>query len=178
MIGTELNLSHTTIHQILTNGLRMRKVFSKLVLRNLTQDQKDMRRDRCVDFLELIKIIPIFWNISLPVTRLGCLSTTRTQSARAWNGTLKVLQGQKKAFFDSQEIVHKEFVPPYQEVNQHFYRDVLERLRKRVMRMRPNIKNNWVLHLDNALCYRAISTNSFLASKNIPMVPQPIIHLT
>ena len=35
-------------------------------------------------------------------------------------------------FFDSQGIVHKEFVPPSQTVNQTFYREVLERLRKRV----------------------------------------------
>ena len=34
-------------------------------------------------------------------------------------------------FFDSQGIVHKESVPPGQIVNQTFYREVLERLRKR-----------------------------------------------
>ena len=33
--------------------------------------------------------------------------------------------------FDSQGIVHKEFVPPGQSVSQTFYQDVLERLRKR-----------------------------------------------
>ena len=35
-------------------------------------------------------------------------------------------------FFDNQGIVHKEFVPPGQTVNQTFYQEVLERLRKRV----------------------------------------------
>lgn len=76
-------------------------------------------------------------------------------------------------FFDSQGIVHKEFVPQGQTVNQHFYREVLERLRKRVIRVRPNIKNTWVLHHDNAPCHTAISINEFLASKNIPVAPQP-----
>ena len=33
-------------------------------------------------------------------------------------------------FFDSQGVVHKEFVPPGQTVNKHHYREVLERLRK------------------------------------------------
>jgi len=42
-------------------------------------------------------------------------------------------------FFDSQGIVHKEFVPPGQTVNRTFYREVLERLRKRVARVRPSI---------------------------------------
>ena len=34
-------------------------------------------------------------------------------------------------FFDSRGIVLKEFVPPGQTVNQAFYKDILERLRKR-----------------------------------------------
>jgi hypothetical protein len=34
--------------------------------------------------------------------------------------------------FDRRGIVHKEFVPPGQKVNQVFYKDVLEQLRKRV----------------------------------------------
>ena len=35
-------------------------------------------------------------------------------------------------FFESQGIVHKEFVPPGQTVNQTFHWEVLERLRKMV----------------------------------------------
>jgi len=42
-------------------------------------------------------------------------------------------------FFYSQGIVHKEFVPPGQTVNQTFYREVLERLRKTVASVRPGI---------------------------------------
>ncbi|GFX63115.1 putative transposase [Trichonephila clavipes] len=76
-------------------------------------------------------------------------------------------------FFYSQGIVHKELVPQGQAVNQHFYREALERLRKWVMRVRPNIKNSWVLHQNNAPCHTATSVNRFLASKNIPVAPQP-----
>ncbi|GFU63214.1 putative transposase [Trichonephila clavipes] len=72
-------------------------------------------------------------------------------------------------YYLSQGIVYKEFVPQGQTVNQHFYREVLERLRKRVMRVRQNIKNSWVLHHDNAPCHTATS----VASKNIPVAPQP-----
>ena len=39
-----------------------------------------------------------------------------------------------------QAIVHTEFVPPGQTVNQvFFYKDILERLRKKVIRVRPDI---------------------------------------
>ena len=44
----------------LTNELGMRKICSKLVPRNLMQDQKDMRRDKCADFCNQLKMIPIF----------------------------------------------------------------------------------------------------------------------
>ncbi|GFX44410.1 protein GVQW3 [Trichonephila clavipes] len=36
MIGEELNLNHTTVHQILTNELKMRKICAKMVLKNLS----------------------------------------------------------------------------------------------------------------------------------------------
>jgi len=76
-------------------------------------------------------------------------------------------------FFDSQRIVHKEFVPPGQIVNQTFYREVLERLGKRVARVRPGIARIWMLHHDKATCHTAVSLNEFLAEKSIPVVPQP-----
>jgi [histone H3]-lysine36 N-dimethyltransferase SETMAR len=76
-------------------------------------------------------------------------------------------------FFDSQGIVHKEFVPQGQTVNHVFYCEVLERLRKRVARVRPNIAKDWMLHHDNASCHTALSVREFLAKKKIPVVPQP-----
>jgi len=76
-------------------------------------------------------------------------------------------------FFDSHGIVHKEFVPPGQTVNQTYYREVLERLGKRVARVRPDIARSWMLHHHNAPCHTAVSINEFLAEKSIPVVPQP-----
>ena len=78
-------------------------------------------------------------------------------------------------FFDSQVIVHAEFVPRGQTVNQLYYREILERLRKSVVRVRPSIANNWMLHHDNAPWHMAISVIEFLAKKGIPVVPQPPI---
>lgn len=49
-------------------------------------------------------------------------------------------------YFDFQGVIHKELVSQGLTVNQHFYREVLERLRKRVMCVRLNILNTWVLH--------------------------------
>jgi len=76
-------------------------------------------------------------------------------------------------FFDSQAVVHKEFVPQKQTTNKQYYRELLERLRKRVHHVRPEIADTWMLHHDNAPCHSAISVKEFLTKKGIPMVPQP-----
>ena len=68
-------------------------------------------------------------------------------------------------FFDSQGIVHKESAPAGQTFNQNFYREVLERLRKRVARVRPGIARTWMLHYDKAPHHTAVSINEFLAEK-------------
>ena len=53
-------------------------------------------------------------------------------------------------FFDSQGGVHKEFVPQGRTVNQQYCREVLERLRQRVHRVRPETADTWMLHHDNS----------------------------
>jgi len=70
-------------------------------------------------------------------------------------------------------IVHKEWVPTGQTVNQYYYKDILERLRKRVIRVHPNIATNWILHHDNAPAHAAFSVAQFLTSKGITVMPEP-----
>ena len=62
-------------------------------------------------------------------------------------------------------------------VNHFFYKDVLERLRKRIIRVRPDIAVKWMLHHDNAPCHTALSVTEFFTSKGIPVILQPPIHL-
>ena len=76
-------------------------------------------------------------------------------------------------FCDSEGIVHTESVPQGHAVNQFYYRKILERLRKRVVRLRSSIPDNWTLNHDNAPCHTAKSEIEFLAKKGIPVVPQP-----
>ena len=187
MISSELNLNQFTVHQILTQDLDMRKVCAKMVPKNLTTEQKASRRDVCLDLLDRLEREPEFFSRVITGDESWILEydpETKRQS-REWHianspRPKKPRMGKSKiksmliCFFVSQGIVHKEFVPPGQTVNQTFYREVLERLRERVARVRPGIARTWMLHHDNAPCHTAVSINEFLADKSIPLVPQPL----
>ena len=75
-------------------------------------------------------------------------------------------------FFYSKGIVHKEFVPPEQTVNQTFYLQVLKRLRNIVVPVRREIANTWFLHHDAAPSH-TFTVREFLAQHNITTFPHP-----
>jgi len=92
----------------------------------------------------------------------------RPKKARMSKSKLKCMY---VCFLHSMDIVHKEWVPAGQTVSQYYY-DILERLRKRVIRVCPNIAKNWILH-HNAPAHAALSVAQFLTSKCITVMPQP-----
>jgi len=78
-------------------------------------------------------------------------------------------------FFDIKGSVHYEFVPTGQTVNQVYYLEVLERLREKVRRKRPEIfaNNSWILHYYNAPAHTALPVREFLATKQITVSEHP-----
>jgi hypothetical protein len=48
-------------------------------------------------------------------------------------------------FSDSRGVVHKEFVPPGITVNEKYYLEILDRLRKRVMQVRMENADDWII---------------------------------
>jgi len=152
MISSELNLNRFTVHQILTQDLDVRKVCAKMVSKNLTTEQKANRRDVCLDILDHLEREPEFFShvITGDESWISEYDPETTRQSREWHTAnsphpKKARMSKSKiksmliCFSDSQWIVHKEFVTPGQTVNQIFYREVLERLRKRVARVRPGI---------------------------------------
>ena len=71
------------------------------------------------------------------------------------------------SFFDANGIVHKEFVPPGQTVNQQFYLEVLISLQDSVRKKQDMWSSgDWFLHHDNVPAHTALSVQQFLAKKN------------
>ena len=78
--------------------------------------------------------------------------------------------------FDIRGIIHYEFVPTGQTVNQVYYLEELERLREKVRRKRPEelfANNSWILHHDNAPAHTALSVREFLATEQITVLEHP-----
>jgi len=72
------------------------------------------------------------------MTKFGVAHEQLTTPKESKNEQIKN-QNHANLFFDREDTVHKEFVPQGQTVNKQYYREVLERLRKRVHRVRPEI---------------------------------------
>ena len=96
----------------------------------------------------------------------------RPKKARMSKSKIKVML---IAFFDHQGLVHHEFVPQGQTVNQHFYKEVLSRLIARIRRSRRDSWENkrWILHHDNAPAHSALSIRQFLAERQVATLEHP-----
>ena len=132
MISSELNLNRFTVHQILTQDFGMIKVCVKI--KNLTTEQKSNRRDVCLDLLDRLEREPEFFSRVITGDESWILEydpETKRQN-REWHTAnsprpkkARMSKSKTKSmlicFFDSEGIVHKEFVPPGHTVNQTFF---------------------------------------------------------
>jgi len=120
--------------------------------------------------------------------RPGVLPMTPKQSNRVLNGLVrpwpKKLKFQRSCiktrliiFFDSQGIVHKEFVPEGKTVNAEFCKGVMDCLPKHIQRVRPAMFcfQDFILLHDNAPAHKAASVCQYLTQKNVTTFYQPRI---
>ena len=102
---------------------------------------------------------------------------TETEKARQVRSNVKTML---IVFFDVRGIVHREFVPPGQTVNQGFYLEVLRRSGDNVRRKRPELwrSGDWFLHHDDAPAHTPLSVTQYLPSLGWTVVPHHPIHQT
>lgn len=74
-------------------------------------------------------------------------------------------------FFDVRGFVHLEFVPQGQTINAALYLEVLKRLKRRVERVLPYIKEVFKPHHDNVPRHTTFVVTNFLTQNKTPVVP-------
>ena len=95
--------------------------------------------------------------------------------------TMKFMQDRSKGkvmlevFFDSQGIVHYEFIPEGRTVNKEMYVEILRRLRDAIRRKRPDkwAQKNWLLLHDNAPSHRSLLVKQYLAKHGVTTLEHP-----
>jgi len=183
MIVESLNTPKTVVLRILKEDLGKSKLCAHFVSHSLTPEQREDRVTSCQDIIAMADADKDFLNKIITGDGTWCFAydpETKRQSSE-WVGEtsprpkkLKFQRSRIKTmliiFFDSQGVVHKEFVPKGKTVNAEFYKAVIDRLLKRIQRFRPAafccLYIFFLLH-DNAPAHKAASVCQFLTPKNI-----------
>ena len=78
-------------------------------------------------------------------------------------------------FFDVRGIVHGEFLPQGQTINQQVYKEILRLLLRSVREKRRELwqDKSWLLHHDSAPAHNALNIRQLLAEKNMAVLEQP-----
>jgi transposase len=78
--------------------------------------------------------------------------------------------------FDSEGIVHYEFLPEGRTVNKEYYLEVMQRLCEAVRKKRPDAwrENRWMLQHDNVPSHSSLLVRDFLAKHATTVLPQPL----
>jgi transposase len=78
-------------------------------------------------------------------------------------------------FFDSEGVVHYEFLPQGRTVKKEYYLQVMQRLREAGRKKRPDAwrENRWMLQRDNATSHSSFLVRDILAKHATTVLPQP-----
>ena len=135
------------VWMITMEELGMRKIYAKMVPRLLTDEQKERRVEVCQDILTRLETDPNLlvriitddesWIFEYdPFTKRQSLEWKSPTSPRSKKARMSKVKVMLIAFFDVRGIVHKEFLPQGQTINQHIYKDILRRLMRSVREKR------------------------------------------
>ena len=182
-ISAQFDISVGTVHTIIREKLKMRKICMKFVPRVLREER------RCHDSREMVKLI------NSDATVLDALVTcneswiycydpeTKRQSSQ-WKHAdsprpKKVRQSKSThkllmiPFFDRTGMIYMHWVPTGQTVNKEYYVEVLREFRKRFRQKRPALfkSGQWHFHLDNIPVHNSILVTDYLTKMGIKTVP-------
>lgn len=188
MISIAVGISLGTVKTILTEDLKLHKVCAKFVPKILSDDQIHFRVECCTDILGMIEADPDFLNkvVTCDESWVFTYDPENKRQSAQWKHVTsprpkkaKMSRSQEKAmiipFFDSQGIIHIEWVPQGQTVNKEYYLNVLKRFREKMRWKRPQQwrSGQWWFHQDNAPCHKSTLVTSWMADRGMKVVQHP-----
>ena len=149
-IAESLSIPKTIVLRILKEDLRKRKLCARFVPHSLTSEQREDRVTSCQDIIAMANADKNFFNKIITGVENWCFAydpETKRQSSE-WVGEtthhLKKLEFQRSCmktmliiFFNSQGLLHKEFIPEGKTVNAEIYKGVMDCLLKHIQRVLP-----------------------------------------
>jgi len=139
-----VNINRETVRIILTEDLDVTKVCAEMVPKELTEERKQRRVTICQDLL--VRQDDILGHVITgdetwvyqydPEMKRQSAQWKTANSPQPKNSVQIKSQNNVADFLYIRGIVHYEFVPTRQTVNQVYYLEVLERLREEVRRKR------------------------------------------
>ena len=185
-ISAQFDVSVGTVHTIIHEELKMRKICMKFVPRVLRKDQKERRCHDRREMVELMNSDPTVIDALVtcdeswiycydPETKRLCslwkhAGSLRPKKARQSKSTHKLLM---IPFFDSTGMIFMHWVPIRQTVNKEYYVEVLREFRKIFWRKRPALfkSGQWHFQQDNATVHNSILVTDYLTKMGIKTVP-------
>ena len=184
-IRAQLDVNVGTVHTIIREELKMRKICVKFVPRVL-RDQKERHCHDSRKIVELINSDPAVLDVLVTCDESRIFSydpetkrlssqgkhtgSPRPKKARQSKSTHKLLM---IPFFDSTGNIYMHWVPTGQTVNKEYYVEVLREFRKRFRRKRPALfkSGQWHFHQEKAPVHNTILVTDYLTKMGIKTVP-------
>ena len=163
-INAQFDVSVGTVHTIIREELKMRKICAKSVLRLFREDQKERR---CHDSREMVKLInsdPAVLDalVTCNESWIYCYDPETKRQSSQWKhaGSPRSKKARQSKstdkhlmipFLGSTGMIYMHWVPTCQTVNKEYYVEVLREFRKRFRRKKPALfkSGQWHFHQDN-----------------------------
>ena len=185
-ISIEIGISQERVHHIITNLLGYRKVSARWVPRMLTPQIKLQRVQICRELLA--KFDEEWWRLPPSNCHWGWIlgsslwSLNRSKQSKEYRHKtspspkkFKVFSSARKVlltiFWDSEVVVHTEFLEQGNTVNSTKYVNTLEKLKARLRRVRSEKVS--IIHHDNARPHTSLETRTALDRLGLRTLPHP-----
>ena len=187
-ISAQFDVSVGSVHTIIREELKMRKICAKFVPRVLREDQKERRCHDSKEMVELINSDPAVLDalVTCDESWIYCYDPETKRQSSQWKhaGSPRPKKAKQSKsthkllmipFFDSTGMIYMHWVPTGQTVNKEYYVEVLKEFRKRFCRKRSALfkSGQWHFHHDNAPVHNSILVTDYLTKIGIKTVPHP-----